>query len=103
MVERFFLELQPFDKVLFKILIQLLTSWEPSVSRVDVNIIGMLWGDDFYCTCLIAGCNIGVQLSVRPSFRPSTSVTINFSVPMMARIMKPCIVIVLDMLYKHTH
>ena len=35
------------------------------------------------------------------SVRLSTSVTINFSVPMIARIMKPCIVIVLDMLYKH--
>ena len=43
---------------------------------------------------LIVGCD---QLSVSPS------VTINFSVPMMARIMKPCIVIVLDMLYKHVH
>ena len=36
-----------------------------------------------------------------PSVNPSTSVTINFSVLMKAKIMKPCIVIVLDMFYKH--
>ena len=40
-------------------------------------------------------------LSVRHSVRLSTSVTINSSVPMIARIMKPCVVIVLDILYKH--
>ena len=34
-------------------------------------------------------------------FRSLTFVTINFSVPIMAGFMKPCIVIALDMLYKY--
>ena len=45
--------------------------------------------------------NKNFYLYIRHSVRPSTSVTINFSVPMIARIMKPCIIIVLDLLYKH--
>ena len=44
-------------------------------------------------------CDIGVQLSIRPSVNFLS--TINFSVPMIPRIMKPCIVILLDILYKH--
>ena len=43
----------------------------------------------FLSHLLIAGCDIGVQFSVNPS----TAVTINFSVPMIAEFMKPCIVI----------
>ena len=57
----------------------------------------------FLSHLLIAGCNIAVQLSVFLSLHPSVHQglsTINFSVPMIARIMKPCIVIVLDILYK---
>ena len=49
---------------------------------------------------LIAGCDIGVQVSVCSSIRQLLS-TINLSAPMIARIIKLCIVIVLDILYKH--
>ena len=64
----------------------------------------------FLSHLLIAGCDIGVQLSVRPFVRQSVSPSVNnlrrvikclSYVPMIARIMKPCIVIVLDILYKH--
>ena len=48
------------------------------------------------------GCGIGVRISVRHYVRPSNSVTINVSVPMKVRIMKPCIATVLDLLSKHT-
>ena len=50
--------------------------------------------DLFLSHLLIAGCNIGVQISVPLSFPSATSITINFSVPMIARIMKPCKVII---------
>ena len=50
-------------------------------------------------------CDIGVQLSVHQSVCPSIS-TINtkvsFSVPLIARTMKPYMVIALDILYKYT-
>ena len=42
-----------------------------------------------------------IFLSVNHSVRSSTFVTINFSVPIIVRIMKPCIVIALDMLCKY--
>ena len=57
---------------------------------------------------LIACCGIGIQLSVRLSVILSVrqQFALNkilkcLSVPMIARIMKACIVIVLDILYKH--
>ena len=59
--------------------------------------------DRFLLHLLIAECDI-VQLSVCSLF-VCLSVNflsiINISVPMIARIMKPCIVILLDILYKH--
>ena len=50
----------------------------------------------------VAGCDIGVQLSVRSSDSPSTiHVEVLFSSAVIAGSMKTCIVIVLDILFKH--
>ena len=53
---------------------------------------------------LIAGCHIGVQLSCCPSICHSVRQLlsmVNFYVPMIARIIKSYLVIVLDLLYEH--
>ena len=57
---------------------------------------------------ILAGCDIGIQLSVHSSMfhlsiSPSTiHVEVFFSAAVIAGSMKPCIVIVLDTLFKHT-
>ena len=66
------------------------------VKHVPEYYIAFRRGHILLSYLLIAGCDIRVQFSVRPSFRPSsTFVTINFSVPIIARCIKPCIVIVI--------
>lgn len=54
----------------------------------------------FISHLLIAGCDI-VQLTCHSAIHQGLSM-IDFSVPMIARRMEPCIVIFLDILYKHT-
>ena len=67
----------------------------------------------FLSHLLIAGCDIGVQISVRPFVRPSCPSIFTskfdiyvkvfvFSASVIAVTMKTCIVIVLDILFKHT-
>ena len=60
----------------------------------------------FLLHLLIAGCDIGVQISVCPSFRPSVRQHLRrslvFPTSVIAASMKPCIVIVLDIPFKHT-
>ena len=67
----------------------------------------------FLSHLLIAGCDIGVQISVRPSVRPfvrsfvRSSVrqhlrrSLVFSTSEIAASLKPCIVIVPDIPFKH--
>ena len=70
----------------------------------------------FLSHLLIAGCDIGVQISVRPSVRPTVRPSCPstftskfdiyvevfvFSASVIAVTMKPCIVIVLDIPFKH--
>ena len=50
---------------------------------------------------LIAGCDIGVQISVRPSVRQHLRRSLVFSTSVIAASLKPCIVIVLDIPFKH--
>ena len=56
----------------------------------------------FLSHLLIARCDIGVQLSVRSFVRPSVHNLCQsaYSVAVIAGRMKPCIVIVLDTLFK---
>ena len=68
----------------------------------------------FLSHLLIAGCDIGVQISVRPFVRPSVRAFVRpsvrqhlrrslvFSTSEMAASLKPCIVIVPDIPFKHT-
>ena len=60
----------------------------------------------FYRTCLyLAGCDIGVQISVRSFVRPSVRQHLRrsliFSTSEIAASLKPCIVIVPDIPFKH--
>ena len=63
----------------------------------------------FLSHLLIAGCDIGVQISVRPSVRPFVRPSVRqhlrrslvFSTSVRARSVKPYIVIVLDIPFKH--
>ena len=59
----------------------------------------------FLSHLLIAGCDIGVQISVRPLVRPSVRQHLRrslvFSTSVIAARVKPCIVIVLDIPFKH--
>ena len=57
----------------------------------------------FFSPFIIAPAHSRVRYrssTFRPSVHQGLS-TINFSIPMISRIMKTCIVIVLDILYKH--
>ena len=63
----------------------------------------------FLSHLLIAGCDIGVQISVRsfvrsfvrPSVRQHLRRSLVFSTSVIAASLKPCIVIVLDIPFKH--
>ena len=63
----------------------------------------------FLSHLLIAGCDIGVQISVRPFVRPFVRPSVRqhlrrslvFSTSEIAASLKPCIVIVLDIPFKH--
>ena len=58
----------------------------------------------FLSHLLIAGCDIGVQISVHLFVRPSVNIYVEvfaFSALVIAVTVKPCIVIVLDIPFKH--
>ena len=59
----------------------------------------------FLSHLLIAGCDIGVQISVRPYVRSSVRQHLRrslvFLTSVIAGSLKPCIVIVLDIPFKH--
>ena len=63
----------------------------------------------FLSHLLMAGCDIGVQISVRPYVRPFVRPfarqhlrrSLVFSTSVIAASLKPCIVIVLDIPFKH--
>ena len=68
------------------------------------------WSDEalwplFLSHLLIAGCDIGVQISVRPFVRPSVRQHLRrslvFSTSVIVTSVKHCIVIVIDISFKH--
>ena len=81
-----------------------------NMSEVDViannGANNLIKESQFLSHLLIAGCDIGVQISVRPSVRLSVRQHLRrslvFSTSEIAASLKPCIIIVPDIPFKHT-
>ena len=75
----------------------------------DTTVKNDTFQSSFFCVflshLLIAGCDIGVQISVRPFVRPFVRQHLRrslvFSTSEIAASLKPCIVIVPDIPFKH--
>ena len=71
------------------------------VSTTYVQRSILICGVSVLYQLLIAGCDIGVQISVRPSVRQHLRRSLVFPTSVIAASMKPCILIVLDIAFKH--